>query len=119
MIRKIKNKKVFGFFKGMQHDSPQDEIKLCVEDIKEYQNIENVLSKETILNYLKNLPYFLAISKKKAKDIFTKEVINNGDLGIIHDGDFMFPLDFIYYFEKYDVGIPPEYENYLISKGIK
>lgn len=34
------------------------------------------------------------------------------------DGDFTFPYEFLHYYENYDIGIPPEYEEYLKSIGV-
>jgi hypothetical protein len=47
-------------------------------------------------------------------DIFTGERLEMA--GLIEDGDFCFPIDFIHYYEKYDIGIPIEYEKYIISR---
>ena len=48
------------------------------------------------------------------EDIFSGEAIEQA--GIIEDGKFVFPLDFIHYYEKYDIGIPVEYEEYIESR---
>jgi hypothetical protein len=50
-------------------------------------------------------------------DIFTNEPIEQS--GIIEDGEFTFPIDFIHYYEKYDIGIPKEYEKYIKSKILR
>ena len=32
---------------------------------------------------------------------------------------YVISLDFLHYLANYDIGIPPEYEKHLLSKGIK
>ncbi|MCD7828316.1 MAG: hypothetical protein LUG85_07265 [Clostridiales bacterium] len=49
-------------------------------------------------------------------DIFTGEPID--EAGIYTDDVFVFPIDFLRYYERYDIGIPPEYEEYLKSIGV-
>ena len=94
---------VFGFFKGMKYGD-------CEEEFEKYKNIKNEISKRMILKYLKRLP-ITAICPMSTEDIFDGEEIEQA--GIIEDGDFMFPLDFIHYYEKYDIGIPLKYEKYI------
>ncbi|MEE1247624.1 MAG: hypothetical protein UHU19_00015 [Lachnospiraceae bacterium] len=48
------------------------------------------------------------------KDIFDGEDIEQA--GIYEDGDFTFPTDFLHYYEKYDIGIPIEYEHYIAKE---
>ena len=93
----------FGFFDGMGYDGS--------EDFNEYKNNKNELSKSIILAYLKELP-IAAIAPMWTYDMFTREKLGTG--GLIEDGDFCFPVDFIHYFGKYDIGIPIEYEKHII-----
>lgn len=95
----------FGFFAGMKYNGNGD--------FDEYKNIKNELSKSIILAYLKELP-IVAIAPMWTYDIFTGESLGTG--GIIEDGDFCFPVDFIHYFERYEIGIPYEYERYIALK---
>ncbi|MBR6513215.1 MAG: hypothetical protein IKT46_00125 [Clostridia bacterium] len=96
-------KKYFGFFKGMKYGE-------CDEDFEFYRSINNKYSKTDILTYMKSLSVS-AIAMMSVEDIFDGERIEQA--GIIEDGDFIFPCDFIHYFEKYDIGITLEYEGYI------
>jgi hypothetical protein len=62
---------------------------------------------------LKSLP-IAAVAPMSTKDIFTGEMLPQA--GIIEDGEFTFPIDFIHYYEKYNIGIPRDYEKYLIGR---
>ena len=96
----------FGFFKGMKYGK-------CCDDFKSYKRIINDLSRTEILQYIQALP-ISAIVPMSVVDIFDGQIIEQA--GIIEDGDFIFPLDFIHYYEKYNIGIPKEYENYIKDK---
>ena len=96
----------FGFFKGMNYGE-------CEDVFEDYKKFRNQLPKETILNYLKNLP-IAAIAPMSVWDIFTGEYLELA--GLMEDGNFIFPIDFIHYYEKYPIGIPEEYEKYIIEK---
>jgi hypothetical protein len=93
----------FGFFKGMNYDENN-------EKFEDYKKFHNLLEKETILKHLKSLPID-CYGMFETKDIFTGEILE--PCALICDGDFTFPYDFIQYFEKYDIGIPEEYETYI------
>lgn len=51
-----------------------------------------------------------------SRDIFTGEKLTAGQY---IDGEFRFPLEFLHYYKNYDIGIPPEYEEYLMKKGVR
>lgn len=85
----------------------------CNEDFETYKNIENQLNKTEILEYIKSIP-IAAIAPLSVNDIFTGEPLEQA--GLIEDGDFTFPIDFIHYFENYNIGIPLEYEEYIKTK---
>lgn len=91
----------FGFFKGMKYGK-------CEDDFEEYKKIENHLKKDDVLQYLKSLPV-AGICPMSVEDIFDGEEIEQA--GIIEDQGFAFPIDFIHYYEKYNIGIPIEYEK--------
>ena len=93
----------FGFFKGMNYGK-------CIEDFEEYKNLKNNLSKSRVVQYLKSLP-IAGVAPMTTKDIFTGDVLEQA--GIIEDGDFTFPIDFIHYYENYDIGLPAMYEKYI------
>lgn len=96
----------FGFFKGMNYGK-------CNDDFDSYKEIKNETEKSTIIAYLKKLP-IAAVAPMSTKDIFTGETLPQA--GIIEDGEFTFPIDFVHYYERYNIGIPLEYEKYLISR---
>ena len=100
--------KYFGFFKGMKYGK-------CEDDFESYKKIKNHLKKEDVLTYLKNLP-IAGVCPMSVEDIFDGEDIEQA--GIYEDGDFTFPTDFIHYYEKYEIGIPVEYEKHIASKII-
>lgn len=98
--------KYFGFFKGMKYGK-------CEDDFESFKVIKNQLDKTEILLYIKKLP-FAGVSPMSVEDIFSGEPLEQA--GVIEDGDFTFPIDFIHYYEKYDIGIPVEYEKYIETK---
>ncbi len=97
----------FGFFTNMKYGD------ICKDDFNEYKKIRNHLTKESILKYIKALP-IAAIAPISVEDIFDGEKIEQA--GLYEDGDFTFPLDFLHYYEKYNIGIPLDYEKYICSK---
>ena len=96
----------FGFFRGMTYGNRN-------EDFDSYKKIKNKLNKTKVLAYLKQLP-IAAVAPVSTKEIFTGEYLEQA--GLMEDGDFCFPTDFIYYYENYDIGIPVEYEKYLMNR---
>lgn len=56
---------------------------ICIEDFESYRNYKNDIPKEKI------------------------------HAGVYLDGDFSFPMEFLRYYKRYDIGIPYEYEEYL------
>lgn len=97
----------FGFFKNMKYGD------ICKENFNEYKKIQNHVVKEKLLDYIENLP-IAAIVPMTVEDIFDGERIEQA--GVYEDGDFTFPLDFLHYYRKYDIGIPLDYEEYICSK---
>lgn len=83
------------------------------DDFEAYKKIENKLNKPEILKYIKSLP-IAGIAPMTVYDIFTGQTLKQA--GIIEDGEFTFPTDFIHYYENYDIGIPLEYEKYIETK---
>lgn len=98
--------KYFGFFKGMKYGN-------CKDNFEDFKKIRNEIPKTEVLKYIKNLP-IAAVAPMSVEDIFDGQDIEQA--GIIEDGDFTFPLEFIHYYEKYDIGIPKEYEDYITTK---
>lgn len=97
--------KGFGFFAGMGYGDYR-------EDIREYMQFKNRLPKAVVAEYIKTLRF--AVSSRHTIDIFTGEELGNA--GIYEDGIFRFPTDFLHYYTRYNIGIPPEYEEYLINE---
>mgnify|MGYP007069956397 CR=1 FL=1 len=90
-----------------------DDFSYLNEKFEEYKELKNELPKDKILSYMKKLtPCCLAPMINH--DIFSKKIIPNP--GFFEDGDFIFPTDFLYYFENYEIGIPYEYESFLKDK---
>ena len=98
--------KYFGFFKGMKYGK-------CEDDFDSYKTIENHLKKSDVLSYIKGLP-IAGVAPMSVEDIFSGEPLEQA--GIIEDGNFTFPIDFIHYYEKYDIGIPVDYERHIETK---
>ena len=94
----------FGFFKEMTHYGD------CSDNFEEYKSIDNEIPKDVILSYLKALP-ITAVAPMTTWDVFSGERLEQA--GIYEDGEFCFPIDFIHYYEKYDIGIPLAYEQYI------
>lgn len=103
-----------GYFKGMAY--PDD---IDLEDFDIYSKYQNTLSKKAIIDYIKKLKCCLYPTKDIATDIFNGEVIGTGEVGDYEDGKYIISYELPYYLENYDIGIPPEYEEHLKSKGIK
>ena len=97
---------VFGCFKGMGYSRSEEET----DFFEDYYQYHNLLSKKSIIEHIKALP--VAVAGFPVLDIFTGQPDGGGAL--YEDGPFKFPVQFLRYFEDYDIGIPPEYEDYLI-----
>ena len=91
----------FGFFEGMPYED-------CEEKFENYRRIKNSISKEQVIEHIESLDK--GLTSLDTKDLFTGEKLQ---AGIYLDGEFVFPLDFLHYYKKYDIGIPYEYETYL------
>ena len=96
----------FGYFNGMEY---YPEIN---EPFEQYLNYHNVLSKNDIIQHIEHLEPALAAFS--SFDIFTGDLLPCA--GMYIDGDFLFPTDFLHYYKSYNIGIPPEYERYLIER---
>ena len=110
MIRFSNGICAFGCFEGLQYDDN------CHETFEEYRKYHNILPKEVIIQHIEQLP--IAYTSMRTYDLFTGEKIGNG--GLYNDGIYTFPIDFLRYYKTMDIGIPPEYEQYLIDEvGLK
>ena len=95
----------FGYFKGLP-DGDND-------DFEVYRNYRNSIPKEKICSHMDSLEKWS--TSLTARDIFTGEKLYARK---IVDGEFVFPPEFLHYYKNYDIGIPPEYEEYLKSIGV-
>lgn len=91
----------FGFFKGLPH-------KHSTEDFDAYKQYKNQIAKNKVIMHIESLERWN--TSLPSYDMFTGEPL---DAGIYKDGEFVFPLEFLHFYKKYDIGIPPHYEEYL------
>lgn len=96
----------FGLFKGLPHEG-------CTENFSKYMEYKNSIRKEDVIAHIESLDPWL--TSEPSIEIFTKEKIR---AGILEDGDFIFPYEFLHYYKNYDIGIPYEYEAYLKGLGV-
>ena len=104
----IADKEVFlvGHFKGIDYSKETD-------NFDDYLSIKNRIPKEDIIKHIEKLKP-LCLKCSLSYDIFTKEPLESA--GFYLDGDFFFPIDFLHYLKKYDIGIPLEYEEYMAKE---
>ena len=70
--------------------------------------------KEEIIRYLLNGEvYFISLSLPK--DVFTGERIPMSDR-VMQDGDYYWPILLAWYVEKYNVRLPREFEEHILSR---
>ena len=99
---KHKNGKYFfGFWNGMPYRDVTDKF-------DDYLLFKNQINKSKVIQHIESLDDW--ISSELSADIFTGEQFN---AGFYEDGNFVFPVDFLRYYKKTDIGIPYEYESYL------
>lgn len=117
-MKTINGTKMFGYFEGLDYGRPP-KPELYNEKLDDYKQFKNTISKEAIIEHMMKQEIGIAPTKTRAKDIYTNKRINKGYIGIIIDGEYQCPLDFIHYLKNYDIGIPYEYEEYLKQQGVK
>ena len=78
------------------------------DSYEEFTQYKNSIDKAKAIEHMESLPEW--VSSSRTYDMFTGEEFQSG---IIMDRDFTFPLDFLRYYKKCDIGIPYEYEEYL------
>ena len=91
----------FGYFKGLPYER-------SAENFDDYRAFKNSIAKAMVIEHIESLEEWL--TSLPSKDIFTGEDLH---AGMYIDGDFTFPMEFLHYYRKYDIGIPYEYEAYL------
>lgn len=96
----------FGFFKGLPYEG-------CTEDLALYFGYKNKIPKSEVLAHMKEVEF--GLTSLPSSDLITGEPLH---AGMCWDGEFTFPYEFIHHYEKYDIGIPPEYEAYLRKIGV-
>lgn len=96
----------FGFFKGLPYEG-------STENFDDYKRFKNDIPKDKVIEHINSVE--LGLTTLPSKDFFTGEELH---AGMFWDGDFTFPYEFLHYYEDYDIGIPPEYEEYLKSIGV-
>ena len=94
---------LFGFWEGMPYKTVTDKY-------SDFEKIRNRIEKSTIIPHIESLEDALATSM--STDLFTGEQFH---AGIYEDGEFRFPVDFLRYYKTRDIGIPYEYEEYLMK----
>ena len=105
-----KGYKWFGYFDGMMY-CPENN-----EPFAQYEAYKNSLPKESVIKHIRSLNPALAAFA--SYEIFTDEILPGA--GMYIDGEFLFPTDFLHYYTNYDIGVPPEYERYLVEEiGLK
>lgn len=107
MTKEINGIKIFGVWPGMDYNITIDTF----EDFQGYFKL-NKIEKAVVADHIRNLDD--ALASGPVYDIFSGNKIANNH-GMYEDGPFNFPIDFLYYYENYDIGIPQEYEDYLIN----
>ena len=110
-MKELNGKKYIGFFRGMLY-SLSDDNNDTMSEFDEYLNYKNELSKQEIIIYLNNAD--IGYSPMYTYDIITGKQLDNA--GLIFDDEYVLPLDFIYYLEKYNIGVPIEYEEHIKNK---
>lgn len=95
---------VFGEFERMPYGKKD-------ENFTDFVSMQNDIPKDLIVKHIKSLKPFCTLAGVSF-DIFNKNTTLK-NAGFYKDGDFLFPTDFLYYLENYDIGVPKEYEDYL------
>lgn len=98
--------KEFGYFKGLPYEGSND-------NFDAYRALKNSIPKSAVIEHIASLEG--GLTSLPSHDIFTGQKLH---AGVFWDGDFVFPYEFLHYYENYDIGIPYEYEEYLKSIGV-
>jgi len=92
---------LFGYFKGLPYERAS-------ENFDSYRNYKNTIPKEKVIAHIEGLEKWF--TSLPSNEIFTGEPLQ---AGMYIDGEFRFPLEFLHYYKKYNIGVPYEYEEYL------
>ena len=82
--------------------------------IHDYLEAESYPHQGKIINFLKNGKIEFA-QMSRDRDIFTGERIPQEVL-VMSDGDYFWPNTLAWYVEKYNLRMPEEFEQYILSK---
>lgn len=96
--------KDFGWFKIVPHGDG-------TEEFEEYKKYHNKIEKEKVARHMRTLR--AGVTSVPSYDVFTGEKLQ---AGLFEDGEFIFPMEFLHYYENYDIGIPYDYEDYLVNE---
>lgn len=96
-------KKAFGYFDFMPYEDSN-------EHFEDYRHLKNKIPKERVIEHIESLEKWH--TSLPGRDPFTGEKLYSG---LYNDGNFVFPLDFLHYYKNYDIGIPYDYEAYLME----
>lgn len=94
---------LFGFWDGMPYRSITDKY-------EDFEKFTNQIEKQKVIRHIEGLDY--GLSPTYSVDLFTGERFH---AGIYEDGHFRFPIDFLRYYKSRNIGIPYEYEDYLMD----
>ena len=95
---------LFGFWDGMPYGEPTDEY-------DDFVGLKNRIAKQKVLQHVEELDDWL--TSEMSVDRFTGERFN---AGFYEDGPYRFSVDFIRYYKTHEeIGIPYEYEDYLMD----
>ena len=107
----IMGKELVWFGDFHNEKNPQNEF----DKFKKYKN---KLSKNDIIKHISNLKYSINLNEVIVYDMFNGNRICVD--GSYKDEQFRIAKEFLSYLEHYDIGIPYEYEEYLINEyGLK
>lgn len=100
----------FGFFEG-------NLFKRVTDSIHDMISIKNELPKKAIIDYIESrtdqLGYStMCYSNDQFVDVISKDMLPYQP-GIYTIDRFVFPVEFPYYMEKYGVGVPKEFEEFV------
>ncbi len=102
--------KKVGFYQEFSYDGQSDpSIKDAVRQTADYE-------KGRILNYLRSAP-LLSVAPGLSRDVIDPLHPIIGTMSIRTDGVWKWPEDLAYYIEKYNLFLPKEFIEHMVSKG--
>ena len=95
--------KFFGYFKGLPYE------RAC-ESFEDYQKLNNSIPRADVIRHIESLEDWA--TSLESIELFTGEKL---EAGLYIDGGFRFPKEFLHYYKNYNIGIPLDYEKYLMG----